>query len=129
MLNCFCRDVLRGEKVSVWLEKEQRGVEAYSAVSLSSLRFSSRDIPRSHTCTVPLSLLTHTAPPSFRNAIPKISAESVPRLSSLTRELVWGSQIRTSVPFEEAVAIKEPEGVVEMAERAEVWARMMETEG
>ena len=79
--------------------------------------------------SVPLSLLTHTAPPSLLNAIPKISAESVPRRSSLTSELVWGSQIRTRVPFDEAVAMSEPEGVVEIAERAEVWARMMETEG
>lgn len=80
------------------------------------LRLSSLCAPRSHTCTVPLSLLTATLPPSARKQMPKILASSVPLRSSLTKLAVVVSQILTSVPLDEAVAKRLPEGVQDRAE-------------
>ena len=83
-------------------------------------RLSSFEVLKSHTCTVPLSLLTAIAPPSFLKLNPKISAVSVPLLNSLIKRLLVGSQTLTRVPCLLVVASKEPEGVVESAESADV---------
>jgi hypothetical protein len=58
-----------------------------------------------------------------------MSAESVPRRNSRARRDVEGSHIRIRVPLVEAVAINDPDGVVEIADNGEAWARRIDIEG
>ena len=80
---------------------------------------------RANTCTVPLSLHTHTSRSSGRKATPYISALSDPLRSSLSSFPVDVSHIRIRVPREEVVASIRPEGGTESVFSALSWAIIM----
>lgn len=88
------------------------------------------DVPEetsAKTCTVPLSLQTHSSRSSGRNATPYISALSVPRRNSRTSFPVWESQTLTNVPLDEVVASNRPDGGTDRVVNAVVCATITDT--
>ena len=79
------------------------------------------------TCTVPLSLQTHTWRSSGRKATPYITALSAPRRNSRMSFPVLVSHIRIRVPREDVVASSRPEGGTESVFSADVCAAMIDT--
>lgn len=136
--NCFCLGELRSSTNRRAVSQVDGQVHAKShepckthsdSRSDCCCRFSRFVVVRSHTCTVPLSLLTHSALPSRLSASAKIAAASVPRRSSFTSRLELGSHTRINVPVELAVASTVPAGFVAIAASADVCAMMIETAG